>query len=121
MRSKAAVTCLACLLITATVAAQYGHPLKGTWSGDWGTGKDNLIASPNELERRNHRHHQPDHAVPLKPRRSTERTVRFEAESRWARTRATSIEGSWKTRIVLPPLTGTGLRAMRKAISGSRN
>ena len=31
----------ACLAAAATAAAQYGHPLKGTWSGDWGPTKDN--------------------------------------------------------------------------------
>ncbi len=25
----------------ATADAQYGHPLKGSWSGDWGTTKEN--------------------------------------------------------------------------------
>lgn len=30
----------ACLLIAGDVAAQYGHPLKGSWSGDWGPNKD---------------------------------------------------------------------------------
>ena len=30
-----------CLAVGATAAAQYGHPLKGTWSGDWGPTKDN--------------------------------------------------------------------------------
>jgi hypothetical protein len=34
----AAVVVLA--LAGATAAAQYGHPLKGTWSGDWGTTKE---------------------------------------------------------------------------------
>jgi hypothetical protein len=27
---------VACLGLAATVSAQFGHPLKGTWSGDWG-------------------------------------------------------------------------------------
>ena len=27
---------LACLAIAATASAQFGHPLKGSWSGDWG-------------------------------------------------------------------------------------
>ena len=31
-----AVTLLACLAVAATAAAQFGHPLKGSWSGDWG-------------------------------------------------------------------------------------
>jgi hypothetical protein len=29
-----------CLAIAVVASAQYGHPLKGTWSGDWGTSKD---------------------------------------------------------------------------------
>jgi hypothetical protein len=32
---------LAALLVAAPALAQFGHPLKGTWSGDWGTTKDN--------------------------------------------------------------------------------
>ena len=35
------VTLLACLAVAATAAAQFGHPLKGSWSGDWGPNKDN--------------------------------------------------------------------------------
>ena len=35
------VTLLASLAVAATAAAQFGHPLKGTWSGDWGPNKDN--------------------------------------------------------------------------------
>jgi hypothetical protein len=31
---------LVALLIAAPVLAQFGHPLKGTWSGDWGTSKE---------------------------------------------------------------------------------
>jgi hypothetical protein len=31
---------LVALLIAAPVRAQFGHPLKGTWSGDWGTSKE---------------------------------------------------------------------------------
>jgi hypothetical protein len=27
---------LACMALVVTVAAQEGHPLTGTWSGDWG-------------------------------------------------------------------------------------
>jgi hypothetical protein len=27
-------------LIGASLGAQYGHPLKGTWSGDWGPNQD---------------------------------------------------------------------------------
>lgn len=29
------------LLLAAPALAQFGHPLKGTWSGDWGPTKDN--------------------------------------------------------------------------------
>jgi len=29
------------LCVGVTVYAQFGHPLKGTWSGDWGPNKDN--------------------------------------------------------------------------------
>ena len=29
------------LLVAAPALAQFGHPLKGTWSGDWGPTKDN--------------------------------------------------------------------------------
>lgn len=32
---------LAPLAVAAIAFAQFGHPLKGTWSGDWGPGKDN--------------------------------------------------------------------------------
>lgn len=32
---------LACLAFAATASAQFGHPLKGSWSGDWGTGNGN--------------------------------------------------------------------------------
>jgi len=31
---------LACLIITVAALAQEGHPLKGTWLGDWGPSKD---------------------------------------------------------------------------------
>jgi len=32
---------LAVILAGATASAQFGHPLKGTWSGDWGTAAAN--------------------------------------------------------------------------------
>ncbi len=35
------VTLLGCLAVAATASAQFGHPLKGTWLGDWGPTKDN--------------------------------------------------------------------------------
>ena len=31
---------VAFLAVAATASAQYGHPLKGSWSGDWGMSKD---------------------------------------------------------------------------------
>ena len=31
---------LIALMITAPALAQFGHPLKGTWSGDWGPTKE---------------------------------------------------------------------------------
>ena len=31
----------ACLALAATASAQFGHPLKGSWLGDWGQNKDN--------------------------------------------------------------------------------
>jgi hypothetical protein len=34
------VTLLACLAVAATASAQFGHPLKGSWSGDWGPNKN---------------------------------------------------------------------------------
>jgi hypothetical protein len=34
-------TVFAVLFVAATASAQFGHPLKGTWSGDWGTGASN--------------------------------------------------------------------------------
>ena len=92
MRLKAAVTCLACLLIflliAGTVVAQFGHPLKGTWSGDWGTGKDTrhrvlLELNWNGKEITGTINPGPD-AVPLKTAtlNPSTWTVRFEAESR---------------------------------------
>src|SRR5215475_1331154 len=35
------VFALACVAFAATASAQFGHPLKGSWSGDWGTGSGN--------------------------------------------------------------------------------
>jgi hypothetical protein len=42
MKSRLAglTTMLACLTVVATLSAQFGHPLTGSWSGDWGTSKD---------------------------------------------------------------------------------
>jgi hypothetical protein len=35
------VVAIAFVVIAANASAQFGHPLKGTWSGDWGTGPGN--------------------------------------------------------------------------------
>src|SRR5215470_9011643 len=35
------VSAMAVLVVTATALAQFGHPLKKTWSGDWGPTKEN--------------------------------------------------------------------------------
>jgi len=42
MRSKLTrmAALIAVLSLTASAAAQYGHPLKGSWSGDWGPNAD---------------------------------------------------------------------------------
>src|SRR3954468_17156604 len=34
------VSFVACLGIAVSAFAQFGHPLSGTWSGDWGPSKD---------------------------------------------------------------------------------
>ena len=34
------VMLVACLAVAGTAGAQFGHPLKGSWSGDWGPNKD---------------------------------------------------------------------------------
>ena len=35
------LTVFACLASSATAFAQFGHPLKGSWSGDWGASAAN--------------------------------------------------------------------------------
>jgi hypothetical protein len=35
------ISALIALLLAAPALAQFGHPLKGSWSGDWGPTKDN--------------------------------------------------------------------------------
>ena len=40
MNSVRAASLLLFFLCTAAAAAQYGHPLSGSWSGDWGPTKD---------------------------------------------------------------------------------
>ena len=41
VRAVQLMAVLAGLGIAVTASAQFGHPLKGTWSGDWGPGKTN--------------------------------------------------------------------------------
>ena len=38
---RGVMSALVALLLAAPALAQFGHPLKGTWSGDWGPTKDN--------------------------------------------------------------------------------
>ena len=40
MRPVRAASVLMFLAFGVAAAAQYGHPLKGSWSGDWGPAKD---------------------------------------------------------------------------------
>ena len=35
------VTTIAFVAVASSAFAQFGHPLNGTWSGDWGTGPNN--------------------------------------------------------------------------------
>ena len=35
-----AIAVAVCLLTATGAPAQFGHPLKGSWSGDWGVNKD---------------------------------------------------------------------------------
>src|SRR5262252_4742987 len=35
------------LATAATASAQFGHPLKGTWSGDWGPNKEHIVLHLN--------------------------------------------------------------------------
>src|ERR687887_2067900 len=37
---RRALACVIALFFALPAFAQFGHPLKGTWSGDWGTSKD---------------------------------------------------------------------------------
>ncbi len=39
-KSVGTIGLVAFLAVAATASAQYGHPLKGSWSGDWGINKD---------------------------------------------------------------------------------
>ena len=47
--AMAAVAIVAIVAGAATASAQFGHPLKGTWIGDWGPGKDNRTRVVLEL------------------------------------------------------------------------
>jgi len=38
---------LALLAVSAPASAQYGHPLKGTWTGDWGPSKQHIVLELN--------------------------------------------------------------------------
>ena len=40
LKTSGLVCLLVFLAIAGTAVAQYGHPLKGSWSGDWGSGKE---------------------------------------------------------------------------------
>lgn len=40
VRLRRLVVVLAVLGVAVSAAAQYGHPLKGSWSGDWGVSED---------------------------------------------------------------------------------
>ena len=44
-----ALTIVVCL-IAAQAAGQYGHPLKGSWSGDWGPNKEQRTRVLLELQ-----------------------------------------------------------------------
>jgi hypothetical protein len=41
LRAFRFLTVVALLFIAVNAFAQFGHPLKGSWSGDWGTGPGN--------------------------------------------------------------------------------
>ncbi len=41
---------VSCLSLAATASAQFGHPLKGTWLGDWGPSKENRSHVVIELQ-----------------------------------------------------------------------
>jgi hypothetical protein len=36
-------TLAALLMLTAPASAQFGHPLKGTWIGEWGPNKEHVV------------------------------------------------------------------------------
>jgi hypothetical protein len=36
-------TVAALLMLTAPASAQFGHPLKGTWIGEWGPNKEHVV------------------------------------------------------------------------------
>jgi hypothetical protein len=48
MRLFRALTVLTAMLVTAAPAvAQFGHPLKGTWIGEWGPNKEHIVVELN--------------------------------------------------------------------------
>jgi hypothetical protein len=88
VKSPGIVAFLACLAVAGTALAQYGHPLTGSWSGDWGTSKDTrhrvlLDLQWNGKEITGTINPGPD-AVPLKTATldPTKWTVRFEADGK---------------------------------------
>ena len=40
LRRRSVLAAVLVAAVTVSAAAQYGHPLKGTWSGDWGPNKE---------------------------------------------------------------------------------
>ncbi len=42
-----AVMVAALVAVAATAAAQFGHPLKGTWSGEWGPNRQHIVMQLN--------------------------------------------------------------------------
>lgn len=88
VKSPGIVAFLACLAVAGAAFAQYGHPLTGSWSGDWGTSKDTrhrvlIDLHWNGKEITGTINPGPD-AVPLKTATldPTKWTVRFEADGK---------------------------------------
>ena len=82
------ISLLVFLTIAGTALAQFGHPLKGSWSGDWGTSKEKRNRVLLDLNWDGKAvtgtiNPGPD-AVPLKTATldSTNWTVRFEADGK---------------------------------------
>jgi hypothetical protein len=47
MRLFRVLTVVALIAVATTAFAQFGHPLKGTWSGDWGANKTHVVLEFN--------------------------------------------------------------------------